>query len=114
MPKFKTEFKMELKPVLMGMGMEAPFSDAANFSGFFRDNVGEASKISEVIHQSFIEVSESGTEAAAATSVGIVLTSAGGSQRPPIIRIDHSFVYLIHEEQSGAILFAGKIANPIE
>jgi len=114
MPRFKTEFKMELKPGLMAMGMETPFGSNADFSGFFQDDIGEALEISEVIHQSFIEVNESGTEAAAATSVGIALTSIGGPQRPLFIRIDRSFVYLIHEKQSGAILFAGKMLNPKE
>ena len=114
MPRFKTEFKMELKPGLKAMGMETPFGSTADFSGFFQDDIGEALEISEVIHQSFIEVNESGTEAAAATSVGIALTSVGGPQRPLFIRIDRSFIYLIHEKQSGAILFAGKMTNPQE
>jgi serpin B len=111
MPRFKSEFKMELKPSLVEMGMEKPFGPEADFSNFFQEDIGSALFISKVIHQSFIEVNESGTEAAAATAVEISYTSAG-PKVPPVVRIDRSFIYLIHEKQSGAILFAGKMLNP--
>ncbi|MFP4339549.1 MAG: serpin family protein [Cyclobacteriaceae bacterium] len=113
MPRFKSEFKTELKPSLMALGMERPFGPGADFSHFFQEDIGSALQISKVIHQSFIEVNESGTEAAAATAVEIGRTSAGPKD-PPVVRIDRSFIYLIHEKQSGAILFAGKMLNPQE
>lgn len=113
MPKFKSEFKMELKPSLIEMGMEKPFSAEADFSNFFQEDIGSDLSITKVIHQTFIEVNESGTEAAAATAVEIGRTSAG-PKVPPVVRIDRSFIYLIHEMHSGAILFAGKITNPVE
>lgn len=113
MPKFKSEFKMELKPSLIEMGMEKPFGPEADFSNFFQEDIGSDLFISKVIHQSFIEVNESGTEAAAATAVEISYTSATPPV-PPVVRIDRSFVYLIHEKHSGAILFAGKMLNPKE
>lgn len=116
MPKFKSEFKMELKPSLIEMGMERPFGHGqeADFSGFFQEAVGNRIKISRVIHQSFIEVNEQGTEAAAATVVEMVLYSSAGSRQPAVIKVDRSFVYLIREQHSGAILFAGKMLNPKE
>jgi len=113
MPKFKSEFKMELKPSLIEMGMEKPFGPEADFSNFFQEDIGSDLFISKVIHQSFIEVNESGTEAAAATAVEISYTSATPPV-PPVVRIDRSFVYLIHEKHSGAILFAGRMLNPQE
>jgi serpin B len=116
MPKFKSEFKMELKPSLIEMGMERPFGHGqeADFSGFFQEAVGYRIQISRVIHQSFIEVNEQGTEAAAATVVEMVLYSSAGSRQPAVIKVDRSFVYLIREQHSGAILFAGKMLNPKE
>jgi serpin B len=54
-----------------------------------------------------VEVNEEGTEAAAATSVGISLTSM-----PPSVRVDRPFVFLIREKSSNAILFIGQLMNP--
>jgi serpin B len=56
-------------------------------------------------------VNEEGTEAAAVTSVEMTLESAG----PTIItmRMDRPFIFVIRENHSGSILFAGKIINPV-
>ncbi len=63
--------------------------------------------ISEVKHKTFVDVNEEGTEAAAATSVGISTVSARG----PFL-VDRPFVFVIRERFSGAIIFAGKILDP--
>src|SRR5690606_11465557 len=102
-----SEYKLDLAERLISMGMSKAFSNAAEFSGFFNEIKSLA--IGEVIHQAYIEVNEEGTEAAAATSVGIVLTSIGNT---PTIRIDRPFVYFIREKHTEAILFAGKMTNP--
>lgn len=109
LPKFTSQFKMKLNDPLIEMGMGRAFSNAAEFTGFFKESKNLA--IGEVIHQAFIEVNEEGTEAAAATSVGMVMTSVGIS---PTIRIDRPFVYFIREKHTQAILFAGKMMNPLE
>jgi serpin B len=71
-------------------------------------------KINEVIHKSFISVSENGTEAAAATAV--VMGTAGGMPlKPPptpVFRADHPFIYLIRDRKTGAILFWGRLLDP--
>jgi serine protease inhibitor len=74
LPKFKIEFKLSLKTVLAAMGMAGCFSGDADFSDMFEDELSLA--ISEIMHQSFIEVNEEGTEAAAATVVTMELTTA--------------------------------------
>ena len=109
LPKFKMEFKMNLKEPLTDMGMGLPFTEKAEFHEFFNEDVGEKLFIDRVIHQSLIEVNEEGTEAAAATAVGIGLVSIDLDK---LIRIDRPFVFLIRENHTGAVLFAGKMMHP--
>ncbi|MDQ4140726.1 MAG: serpin family protein [Bacteroidota bacterium] len=106
MPKFKLEYKKELRETLTQLGMGEAFSNRANFSRML-SNSDQALAISEVMHKAFVEVNEEGTEAAAATSVGVVLTSV-----PPSVRIDRPFVFLIREKSTNAILFIGQFMNP--
>ncbi|MEM9831883.1 MAG: serpin family protein [Bacteroidota bacterium] len=111
MPKFKTEFKLNLSDVLKGMGMELPFTTDANFDGFFNEIPGEKLYMDRVIHQSFIEVNEEGSEAAAATAVAIGVESIN-LERPDIIVVNRPFAYFIREKHTGALLFAGTMMNP--
>lgn len=64
--------------------------------------------MSKVKHKTFVEVNEEGTEAAAVTSVEVIVT--GGP--PEVLRIDHPFIFAIREHHSGTILFIGKIVEP--
>jgi serine protease inhibitor len=67
--------------------------------------------ISQVMHKTFLEVTEEGTTAAAVTSVGIVNTSV--TPQPPIpMRIDRPFLFLIRERSSNTVLFVGQLTNP--
>ena len=61
--------------------------------------------ISRVMHKSFIEVNEQGSEAAAATIVELQETAA---LEPEIFRADRPFVFLIYDKNSSTILFIGK------
>jgi serine protease inhibitor len=107
-PKFKMTRKFNLQRVLTAMGMSDAFSEAADFSGMtgHRDLF-----ISDVVHQAYVDVNEEGTEAAAATGVVMKLTS----MRPdntPVFRADHPFVFMIRDNESGSILFLGRVMNP--
>jgi len=105
LPRFKYGFKMELSDVLTDMGMGIAFTDAADLT-----NIADARlKINMVLHQSFIETNEEGTEAAAATVVGIVATAV---HEPFEFNADHSFLYIIRETTTNTILFMGKVADP--
>lgn len=109
LPKFTLTSQFSLADTLKAMGMNAAFSEQADFSGI------EASKslsISGVIHRAFVEVNEEGTEAAAATAVIIGLTSIAEPQPIPVFRADHPFIFLIRDNQSGSLLFCGRIMNP--
>jgi len=108
MPRFELECKYVLNQPLMDMGMELPFSSSiADFSNMIDAQVF----IGQVNHKTYIKVDEEGTEAAAATSVGMEITSVGPDI--PEFRIDRPFFFAIAEEKSGAILFSGKIENPL-
>lgn len=108
MPKFKIESRYEMKKVLMGMGIKAAFSKNADFS---KMNGKSNLLIDEVIHKSFIEVSEKGTEAAAATAV-IVREKSAIVNKNPKVTINRPFVFIIKENKNNAILFIGKYVKP--
>lgn len=106
-PKFELEYELSYNEILKSMGMEQPFSETgADFSGIAELNTGNLF-ISDVKHKTYIAVDEEGTEAAAATSVGIGVTSM-----PPSLEINRPFVFIIHERTSGVNLFMGKVKNP--
>ncbi|KAL8586265.1 hypothetical protein ACOMHN_003780 [Nucella lapillus] len=103
LPKFKSESKFSLKNTLKRMGMRLPFSNRAKFDGICST---QDLKITDVIHQAMVEVSEEGTEAAASTAVIIGLRSF---PRPtPVIRADHPFLYAIRDNLTNTWLFVGK------
>jgi serine protease inhibitor len=109
MPRFKYAFEIQLKEVLQAMGMEKAFMPyVADFSGIS----GEDLYISQAIHKSYIDVNETGTEAAAVTGLVFSVTSAG--DEPPTVPfyVNRPFVFAITENSTGAILFIGEVRNP--
>jgi serpin B len=107
MPKFEFDSEFSLKDTLARMGMPIAFSSEADFSGMTGNR--ELS-ISDVIHKAFVAVDEAGTEAAAATAVIMKLTA---TPEPPVeVTIDRPFIFLIHDIETGAILFVGRVMNP--
>jgi len=104
LPQFKMESSFELSKQLKLMGMPTAFSGAADFS---RLGPGPLA-ISEVLHKTFIDVNEEGTEAAAVTAVIITRTSMPMNE----IRFNHPFVFVIAEKTTGSIIFIGKLHNP--
>lgn len=110
LPRFKLETEFKLKPVLCNMGAELAFSDYADFSGITTET---ALKISEVVHKAFVEVNEEGTEAAAATAVGMMrLTSVRMLPPPKTFTADHPFLFFIRDRATNTILFSGHVTNP--
>ncbi|MFN6525671.1 serpin family protein [Nostoc sp. ChiSLP03a] len=107
LPRFKTDYEITLNDALKTLGMGEAFSNKANFSG-----MGKNFAISQVKHKTFVEVNEEGTEAAAATSVGIVATSARQEPEPFRMIVDRPFFCVIRDNQTGNILFMGSITEP--
>lgn len=108
MPKFKYSSEFMLKKTLGEMGMPVAFTGGADLSGMTgnRDLF-----ISDVYHDAFVAVDEKGTEAAAATAVAIARGASGG---PVTFTIDRPFIFLIRDIKTGAVLFIGRVLNPLE
>jgi serpin B len=105
-PKFTLEADFALPSVLKALGMTDAFSlPPADFSGM----TGTPELyISGVAHQAFVEVSEAGTEAAAATAVSM----SRGISRTPTFVADHPFLFFIQDKRTGSLLFCGRVQNP--
>ena len=107
-PKLDLSCRTDLGNLLMSMGMETPFSSAADFTNMFKhDNAW----IDKVIHEANITVDEEGTIAAAATAV-IMMKSAHEPEKL-VFRADHPFIFLIRDRETGVILFMGRVMNPL-
>lgn len=112
LPKFKIEAEFKLRMNLMNLGMNQAFTNDADFSGI--TDHPEGLNITDVIHKTFIEVEEWGTEAAAVTIMPMAPTGPPPTQvQPPIeFRVDHPFVFLIYDSITKSILFMGRVMIP--
>ena len=101
LPRFKTDYLVEMKGLLAGMGLPlGPYTELVE---------NATAEVSKVIHKATITVDETGTEAAAVTVIEMRLTSVGPGSEPRTVTFtaDHPFLYTITESTSGAILFTG-------
>ncbi|MBX2963992.1 MAG: serpin family protein [Cyclobacteriaceae bacterium] len=105
LPKFKMNWRDDLKLSLEQMGMIM-----TGFPLLFEGPMPPIG-VDQVIHQSFLEVNEEGSEAAAATAI-VSMTLCACPQAPPKITIDKPFLFMIREKHSGAILFMGHLTDP--
>jgi serpin B len=104
LPRFTTRQSVDLRPVLNSLGIVSAFTLGADFSGM--DGTTNLF-LGCALQRTFVEVNESGTEAAAATL--FEARTAGMSNR---FNADHPFLFLIRDRGSGMILFMGRLANP--
>jgi serpin B len=113
LPRFKTEFKADLKGAFQQQGMSLAFSrDQADFSGMTGQPVAKGRlAIGQITHAAVIDVQEDGTEAAAATAVVMVPMSAP-PRREVAFLVDRPFLFYLVDDLSGAILFQGRIIDP--
>ena len=108
LPRFRIEpdAPLRLRPHLAALGMPLAF-EGGDFSGMAPAEL----VLDDVYHKAFVAVDEAGTEAAAATAVGAVATSA---HVPPELsfRADRPFLYLVRDAETGLVLFAGRVVDP--
>ncbi|MHB0939302.1 MAG: serpin family protein [Armatimonadota bacterium] len=114
LPRFTATYESQVNEPLIALGMGDAFSmERADFSGM--DGRKDNLYISLVRHKAVLEVSEERTEAAAATSVHAPATAIAPSppkDEPIIFRVDHPFLCVIRDEESGGLLFLGAIEKP--
>lgn len=109
LPKFKFESQLALARDLAAMGMSDAFTEKANFT---RLSTAEKLYIGAVIHKAFIDVNETGTEAAAATAVSIRAMSMPPPEDTVTLTANRPFLFAIRHHQTGAILFLGRVVKP--
>ncbi len=107
MPKFKFDYEKYLNDQLQSMGMVDAFNPyKANLSGISDQSI----YVDFVKQNTFVEVDEEGTEAAAVTTIGIKLTSM--PSQPDQFIIDKSFIFAIRERTTNTLLFIGQVIDP--
>ncbi|KAJ8376541.1 hypothetical protein SKAU_G00071210 [Synaphobranchus kaupii] len=111
LPKFKMEETYNLKDILVSLGMKDAFDvSRSNFSGMSPSN---GLVVSKVVHKSFVEVNEEGTEAAAATAFMLLKSCQKLSMPPqPSFIADHPFLFFIRHNPTQSILFYGRLCSP--
>jgi serpin B len=107
LPSFSLRSDLELNSTLQHLGMRKAFTLEADFSGI--DGDPKNLLISAVLHQTYVDVNEEGTEAAAATGVH---WRYGSSTSPVPFVCDRPFLFLIHAVKSGTVLFIGRVNDP--
>ena len=106
LPKFRLEYKRELKQDLSALGMGIAFDpDRADFSGLADPAAGRL-YLTRATQKTYVDVNEEGTEAAAVTSIGIGVTSA-----PLTIEVNRPFLFVLRERLSGTIFFIGQVTR---
>ena len=108
LPKFKTECSFEISKTVKDLGMKSAFDSKADFAGIYKDF-----SVSEIIHKTYIDVNESGTEAAAVTAIIRGTGCAPGFQE--IIKnmyVDRPFFFVLSDDVSNIPVFMGVITEP--
>jgi serpin B len=110
LPRLDIAGEFELAALLSDLGMPSAFTAGrASFSGI---STAAPLVIDQVIHQAVVTMDEAGTEAAAATAITMLRTSAGPPDPTVVFHADRPFVFLIRDVQIGALLFLGRVIDP--
>ncbi len=111
LPRLRIEQTLDLPETLAALGMPAAFDPAsADFSGI---NGSRDLYLGAVVHKAFVAVDEAGTEAAAATAAGVMVTSMPMPPKDPVeFRADRAFLFLIVHRPTGTVLFLGRLTDP--
>jgi serpin B len=107
LPRFTAGSRFDLRPHLQSLGMRSMFGKA-DFSGMIVD---EGVAVSAVFHEAIVATTETGTEAAGATAVGLSTVSDVQAEKV-VFRADHPFLFFIRDVSSGVVIFAGRIISP--
>ncbi len=120
-PKFRLDENTRVQRTLKAMGMVRAFTNPADGDGADFSGISSSSDpldqlyISQILHKAFIDVTEKGTEAAAATVIVAEPSAAAPEETvpfTPIFKADRPFLFLIRDSKTGTILFMGRMAMP--
>ncbi|XP_034799473.2 serpin B4 [Pan paniscus] len=106
LPRFKMEESYDLKDTLRTMGMVNIFNGDADLSGM---TGSRGLSVSKVLHKAFVEVTEEGAEAAAATAVVVVELSSPSTNEE--FHCNHPFLFFIRQNKTNSILFYGRFSS---
>ncbi|KAK4490357.1 hypothetical protein RD792_001033 [Penstemon davidsonii] len=107
-PKFKIDFEFEASQVLKGLGLVLPFCDDGLTE--MVDSAADERYVSKILHKSFIEVNEQGTEAAAVSAVTLLGCSMFGDILDFVA--NHPFLFVVREDLTGVVFFIGQLLKP--
>ncbi len=112
-PKFELETKYDLIPPLHKLGINDAFDQ--NNADFLGITTSEQLFITSALHKAYVDVNEEGTEAAAVTAIKVGVVSVDPNP-PPVFTFvaDHPFLFIIQDNETGNILFMGRMTNPSE
>ncbi len=105
-PKWDFATDLDLKTMMIDLGMELPFEPAADFSAMTDLDLA----VSEVVHRANITVDEWGTEAAAITGVG--MAGSGPPEPDVVVLADHPFAFVVRHTATGTPIFIGQVGDP--
>lgn len=103
LPKWKSDFFLKLKPLLQALGLKRAFNEQE--AEFYKMSLKKKLYITDALHKTFLDVSEKGTEAAAATAIVMGIKSMRAPS--PRVRVDHPFLFTIFDNHAKVILFMG-------
>src|SRR3990167_284306 len=109
-PKFESEFGLRLENYFIQMGMDLPFDEIkADFSNLLEEG---STSISKILHKTKIKVHQKGVEAAAVTTIVFPVPSDNQPKVEFRLEANRPFLYLIHDLETGLVLFVGSLINP--
>ena len=116
LPRFKIECDIPLNDPVKNVGMMQIFDEYfADFTNIYEKKLfAENLYVSKIKQKTFVEVNEEGTEAAAVTVIEMSFTTSTGPGTPVPFFANRPFLYLIKEKSTGAILFIGRMDEPME
>lgn len=92
LPKFKVDFEAEMKDYLSALGMNQAFTEKADFTDMLNGN--EKAFIGRVLHKTFLNVNEEGTEAGAATAM-VMCNSWVPPEPAKVMNVNHPFLFIV-------------------
>lgn len=106
LPKFKIKGDYDLVPSFKSLGLTDAFGVNADFSKISSQGL----LIDQIKHKAIVEVDETGTVAAAVTAVS--MAKSGMPQEPLSFKVDRPFLFLLVDNETGTILFLGRVSDP--